>query len=146
MNINEVTLAGRLTRDPETTRSKSGVAICKIRLAVNRKRKNASGELEDQATFMDVTFFDRTAEVVEEYCRKGKPLYVRGRLEVSEWEDKETGAARSRLEVIGNRIEFFPRSSEDSPQRSEARPIVVEAEPKEESREEKIEKMDEIPF
>ena len=69
MNINEVTLAGRLTRAPETTRAKAGVAICKIRLAVNRKRKNASGELEDQATFMDVTFFDRTAEVVEEYCR-----------------------------------------------------------------------------
>lgn len=142
MDINEVTLAGRLTRDPETTQSKTGIAICKIRLAVNSKRKNKSGELEEQATFMDVTFFDRTAEVIDQYLKKGEPLYVRGRLEVSEWEDKETGKARSKLEVIGNTFQFMPKSREVEPQSVTRAPAASTPA----AREKQIEKMDEIPF
>ena len=142
MDINEVTLAGRLTRDPETTQSKTGIAICKIRLAVNSKRKNKSGELEEQATFMDVTFFDRTAEVIDQYLKKGEPLYVRGRLEVSEWEDKETGKARSKLEVIGNTFQFMPKSRDAEPQSVTRAPAASNSA----AREKQIEKMDEIPF
>ena len=142
MDINEVTLAGRLTRDPETTQSKTGIAICKIRLAVNSKRKNKSGELEEQATFMDVTFFDRTAEVIDQYLKKGEPLYVRGRLEVSEWEDKETGKARSKLEVIGNTFQFMPKSRDAEPQSVTRAPAANNLA----AREKQIEKMDEIPF
>ena len=91
---------------------------------------------------MDVTFFDRTAEVIDQYLKKGEPLYVRGRLEVSEWEDKETGKARSKLEVIGNTFQFMPKSRDAEPQSVTRAPATSNPA----TREKQIEKMDEIPF
>ncbi len=136
MNINKVTLAGRLTRDPEKTEAKSGIAISKIRLAINKKRKATSGDYEEQATFMDVTFFDRTAETINQYLRKGEALYIEGRLEVSEWEDKETGKPRSKLEVIGNSFQFMPKPRQDDASANQPKPAANAKE----------EELDEIPF
>jgi len=113
MNRNRVELAGRLTRDPETTQAKSGITIAKIRLAVNSKKKGPSGDLEEEATFLDVTFFDRVADVVTKYLKKGDPLFIDGRLVVSEWEDKETGKKRSRVGVVAHSFEFMPREPKD---------------------------------
>jgi len=115
MNINEVTLAGRLTRDPESNQARSGITVTKIRLAVNDRKKAASGDWEKHATFMDVTFFDRVADTIAQYFHKGDPIWLRARLEVSEWEDKDTGKKRSALQVVGNTFQFMPKGQSDAP-------------------------------
>src|SRR5262245_49916286 len=96
-NYNRVLLMGNLTRDPEIRYSQgggrdgSGSAICKFGLAVNRTWKNQAGEKQEEVCFVDITVFGRTAENCNEYLRKGRPVFVEGRLNYDQWEDRETG-------------------------------------------------------
>jgi len=82
MNVNKVTLAGRLTRDPETRYTNSGTAITDISLAVSRFYKNEAGETRDETDFIDVTAFGRSAEIIQKHLHKGNPLFVEGRLKL----------------------------------------------------------------
>ena len=77
MNVNKVTLAGRLTRDPETRYTNSGTAITDISLAVSRFHKNEAGETRDETDFIDVTAFGRSAEVIRKHLHKGEPAFCR---------------------------------------------------------------------
>jgi single-strand DNA-binding protein len=104
-SFNRVILMGNLTRDPELRYIQSGMAVTDIGLAVNDRRKTASGDWVDEATFVDVTLWGRTAEVVCEYCGKGKPLLVEGRLKYDTWE--KDGQKRSKLSVVGERIQLL---------------------------------------
>ena len=90
MNRNKVELMGRLTRDPETRTSASGLEIAEISLAINKRRKNAAGEIEEEATFIDVTLFDEKAKLAERCLRKGEGVMIDGVLRVDKWEDEET--------------------------------------------------------
>jgi single-stranded DNA-binding protein len=94
MNVNKVTLAGRLTRDPETRYTNSGTAITDISIAVSRFYKNEAGETRDETDFIDVTAFGRSAEIIQKHLHKGNPLFVEGRLKLDQWDDKQTGAKR----------------------------------------------------
>ena len=141
MNINEVTLAGRLTRDPESNQARSGITVTKLRLAVNDRKKAASGDWEEHATFMDVTFFDRVADTIAQYFHKGDPIWLKGRLAVSEWEDKVTGKKRSALQVVGNTFQFMPKRQDGSP--TESSPAKPQAKP---ASQDASEEHDEIPF
>jgi single-strand DNA-binding protein len=103
-NFNKVILAGNLTRDPELRYTPKGTALVKFGMAINRTWKSESGESKEEVTFVDVDAWDRQAEVIAQYFRKGKPILVEGRLQQDTWEDKTTHEKRSKLKV---RLESF---------------------------------------
>jgi single-strand DNA-binding protein len=114
-NYNKVQLIGNLTRDPEVRYTPKGTAVVDIGLAVNRTWKDDSGQKQEETTFVDITFFGRTAEVIGEYSSKGKSVFVEGRLKLDTWEDNQTGQNRSKLKVVGDQIQFLsPRSADDA--------------------------------
>jgi single-strand DNA-binding protein len=106
-NFNKVILAGNLTRDPELRYTPKGTAIAKIGLAINRKWRSESGEMKDETTFVDVDCFGKTAETVGQYLKKGRPILVEGRLRYETWEDKQSGAKRSKLGVVMESFQFM---------------------------------------
>jgi single-strand DNA-binding protein len=105
-SFNRVILVGNLTRDPELRYLASGTAVTDIGLAVNDRRKNSNGEWIDETTFVDVTLWGRTAEVVSEYLTKGSPVLIEGRLKLDSWETQD-GQKRSKLKVIGERMQML---------------------------------------
>ena len=109
-SYNRVILLGNLARDIELRYTNSRLAICQNAIAVNDRRKNASGEWIDETSFVDVTFFGRTAEVVSEYLGKGSPIFVEGRLKQDTWE--KDGQKRSKLHVIVDRMKLLGGRSE----------------------------------
>ena len=106
-NLNKVMLMGTLTRDPEVKYLPKGTAVAQIGMAINREYKTDAGEKREEVTFVDVEFFGRTAEVVGEYLKKGRPVFVEGRLKLDTWDDKQTGQKRSKLKVMGEKVEFL---------------------------------------
>lgn len=106
-SFNKVILAGNLTRDPELRYTPKGTAIAKIGLAVNRVWTNEAGEKKEDVTFIDVDCFGRTAENVGQYMRKGRPILIEGRLKLDQWDDKQTGAKRSKLGVVAETVQFL---------------------------------------
>jgi single-strand DNA-binding protein len=106
-SFNKVMLMGNLTRDPEIKYTPKGTAIADIGLAVNRNYSTESGERREEVTFIDVTLWGRVAEIVGEYCKKGRPLFVEGRLQLDTWDDKQTGQKRSKLKVVGENIQLL---------------------------------------
>ncbi|GHT41480.1 hypothetical protein FACS189443_3310 [Planctomycetales bacterium] len=101
-SFNRVVLVGNMTRDPELRHIPSGLAVTDIGLAVNDRRKTASGDWVDEATFVDVTLWGRQAEIAQEYTKKGSPILIEGRLKLDTWETD--GQKRSKLKVIGEKI------------------------------------------
>lgn len=101
-SYNRVILMGNLTRDPELRYTPSGTAVTEIGLAVNDRRKNASGEWIEETTFVDVTLWARTAEVATEYLTKGSQVLIEGRLKLDSWESE--GQKRSKLRVVGEQM------------------------------------------
>lgn len=99
---NKVTLVGNVTRDPELRHTNGNNAVCEIGLAVNDRKKNSSGEWVDECTFVDVTYWGRTAEVASEYLRKGSQILVEGKLKLDSWE--RDGQKRSKLRVVGDKM------------------------------------------
>ena len=107
-SYNKVILVGNLTRDPEVRYTASGTAIAKFGLAINRTwRGGDGGEQREETTFVDVDAFGKQAEVIGQYCRKGRPFMVEGRLRTDSWEDKSTGQKRSRLGVVLESFQFL---------------------------------------
>ena len=104
-DINKVSLAGRLTRDPELRYIASGTAVCKLGLAVSRKFKTKTGETREDTLFINVTVWGQSGEFCNEYMKKGTPVMVEGRLSSNEWEDKNTGQKRSTIEVTADRVQ-----------------------------------------
>lgn len=114
-DFNRVILMGRLTKDPELRYTPQGTAVCDVDMAVNRKSKNQDGSMREEVTFVNVTCWGRTAEVVCEYMKKGRPLFVEGRLHLDRWQDQQTGQNRQKLKVVAERIQFVD-SKRDSQQ------------------------------
>lgn len=107
-NYNKVFLMGNLTRDPELRYTPKGTAVADIGLAVNRVRTNDQGQRQEDTTFVDVTLWGRQAELAQQYLSKGRPIFIEGRLQLDSWEDKQSGQKRSKLKVVGERLEFLP--------------------------------------
>ncbi len=107
-SYNRVILIGNLTRDPEVRYIPSGMAVAELGLAVNRQftDKN-SNERKEEVTFVDVTLWGREAELAGEYLAKGRPVMIEGRLQMDTWDDKATGQKRSKLKVVGERMQFL---------------------------------------
>ena len=106
-SFNKVMLMGNLTRDPQMKFLPSQTAICEIGLACNRKFKTASGEDREEVLFVDCTAFGRTAEVINQYCQKGKPIFIEGRLKYDSWEDKNGGGKRNKITVVIDTFQFI---------------------------------------
>ena len=107
-NINTVVITGNLTRDPELRSFSSGNSVCKLRVAVNSRRKNGStGEWEDKPNFFDVTVWGAQGQNCATYLSKGRPVAVQGRLEWREWEPKEGGGKRQSVEIIAESVQFL---------------------------------------
>ena len=107
-NINRVILTGNLTFDPELRSLPSGTSVCKLRVATNSRKKNgATGEWEDKANYFDVTVWGAQGENCARYLSKGRPVAIDGRLEWSEWQDKETGKNRSKVEIVAETVQFL---------------------------------------
>jgi single-strand DNA-binding protein len=124
-NLNRVLLIGNLTRDPEVRYTPKGTAVTEISLAVNRIYSGEDGEKKEETTFVDVTLWARQAEIAGQYLRKGRPVFIEGRLQLDTWDDKQTGQKRSRLRVVaenlqllGSRPEGEGSSSTFTPRRS----------------------------
>lgn len=116
-SVNKTFLLGNLTRDPEIKYTPKGTAIADISLAINHNYTTEGGEKRESVTFVDVTLWGRTAEIVEEYCKKGQPLFVEGRLQLDTWDDKTTGQKRSKLKVVGDNIQLLgskPQGEKDT--------------------------------
>ena len=106
-NLNRVLLIGNLTRDPEIRYTPKGTAVAEIGLAVNRVYSGEDGERKEETTFVDVTLWARQAEVAGQYLKKGRPVFIEGRLQLDSWEDKQTGQKRSRLRVVGENLQLL---------------------------------------
>ena len=106
-SVNKVILIGNLGRDPEVRYNPSGVAFCTISLATSRTWKNReSGERQEETEWHRVVFNDKMAEIVGQYCKKGKPLYVEGRLRTRKWQDKE-GKETYTTEIIADQMQLL---------------------------------------
>lgn len=98
-NLNKVFLMGNLTRDPELRYTPSGAAVVEFGMAINRQWKDKDGQKKEEVTFVDVTAWQRTAEIISEYCKKGSPLFVEGRLQMDSWEGKD-GQKKYKMRVV----------------------------------------------
>ncbi|MEQ8852875.1 single-stranded DNA-binding protein [Gimesia sp.] len=104
-SFNKVILVGNLTRDPQVRYTPGGSAVAEIGLAVNRKWFNKNtNQQQEEVTFVDITLWGRTAEVAQEYLTKGRSVLIEGRLQLDQWDDKETGQKRSKLKVVGENM------------------------------------------
>ncbi len=112
-NLNKVFLIGNLTRDPELRYLPSNMPVVNIGLATNRRFKNSQGEQQEEATFVDCEAFGRTAEVINQYLRKGRPLFIEGRLKFDQWQDRD-GNNRSKLKVIVEGFQFIDSRGPDN--------------------------------
>ncbi len=135
VQMNDVRLVGRLTRDPEVRYTAKGQAVARLDMAVNRRFKDGTGEWRDDTTFVPVTVWRDAAERCKERLKKGSPLYVEGRLRSTTWETKD-GQKRSGIEVEAYRLQFLAKmtgdesstshESEESPEPS-AEPAAIGA-------------------
>ena len=112
---------GNLTRDPDLKFTKAGTGVTEVGLAINRRWANDDGDQKEETTFVDVTFWGKHAETIAKYVKKGHPLYIEGRLQIDSWDDKETGAKRYKLRVIGDGFQFLTSKSSDQSGISESR-------------------------
>src|ERR1700694_3636177 len=106
-SFNKVILLGNLTRDPEVRYTPKGTAVAELGMAVNRVYTAENGEKREEPTFVDVTLWGRTAEIAGEYLKKGRPVFIEGRLQLDTWDDKQSGQKRSKLRVIGETMQLL---------------------------------------
>jgi single-strand DNA-binding protein len=108
IDLNRVMLIGRLTADPESRVVKTGNTVTSFTIAVNRKWKSpGSTELHEEATFVDVDSWGKSAEAIKKYFSKGRTIFIEGRLRLDRWETK-SGEKRSRMKVVVDRFSFVP--------------------------------------
>ena len=105
-NINRVVLVGNLTRDPEMKHLPSGTALCSLRIAVNTRRKDESGQWTDKPNYFDVSVWGNQGESCAQYLAKGRPVAIDGRLEWREW-DAQDGTKRQAVEIIADSVQFL---------------------------------------
>ena len=106
-NINRVVLVGNLTKDPELKSTSGGTSICKMRIAVNTRRKDETGQWVDKPNYFDVTVWGNQAESCAQYLSKGRPVGIDGRLEWREWEATDGSGKRQAVEIVAESVQFL---------------------------------------
>jgi single-strand DNA-binding protein len=110
-SFNKVLLMGNLTRDPELRYTANNTPVCQIGVAANRRWRDQNGEMQEEVVFVDCDAWGRTAETINQYLRKGRPIFIEGRLRLDQWQDKE-GNNRSRLKVVIDNFQFIDSRSD----------------------------------
>ena len=106
-NVNVVVITGNLTRDPELRHTGGGTPVCDLRVAVNSRRKDQSGQWVDKPNFFDVTVWGAQGENCANYLSKGRPVAIEGRLDWREWEAKDGSGKRQAVQIIANTVQFL---------------------------------------
>jgi single-strand DNA-binding protein len=114
MYINKVFLYGNLTRDPELKALPSGNQVASFGVATNRTYKDKDGNKQEQTEFHNITMFGRQAEVAAQYLKKGRPVFVEGRLQTRSWDDKDSGKKMYRTEIVVDNFQFGPQAGENA--------------------------------
>lgn len=131
-DINQVMIAGRITREPELRYLQSGAAICSFGIAHDRHYKDKAGEKKKETTFVEIEAWAKTGELVAEYMDKGDPVVVEGRLKFDQWDDKQTGQKRTKLTINASRVQPLAwkgsSKAQETPQEPRTRPDVGEPE------------------
>ena len=108
MYLNKVFLFGNLTRDPELKALPSGIKVANLAIATNRTYKDKNGNKQDTTEYHNIVAFGRQAELIAQYLKKGRGIFVEGRLQTRSWDDKATSAKKYRTEIIVENFQFGP--------------------------------------
>jgi single-strand DNA-binding protein len=108
-SLNKVMLIGNLTRDPEIRYTPKGSAVADLALAVNRTYTAENGEKREEVTYVDIVLWAKLAEIAGKYLQKGAPIFIEGRLQMDQWDDKQTGQKRTKIRVVGENFQFLGR-------------------------------------
>jgi single-strand DNA-binding protein len=111
-NINRVVLVGNLTKDPELRHTPGGTPVCSLRVAVNSRRRDESGQWVDKPNYFDVSVFGNQAESCTQYLAKGRPVGVDGRLDWREWDATDGSGKRQAVQIIADTIQFLGSRSD----------------------------------
>jgi len=106
-SFNKVILLGNLTRDPEVRYTPKGSAVCDLGVAGNRVYTTDGGEKREEVTYVDVVLWTRLAEIAGEYLKKGRPVFIEGRLQMDTWDDKQSGQKRTKMRVVGETMQLL---------------------------------------
>lgn len=150
-NFNKVILAGNLTRDPELRYTPKGSAVTEIGMAINRSWKSETGEMREEVTFVDVAAYGRTAEVIAQYLKKGRPILIEGRLRLDTWDDKQTGQKKSKLRVVCDNFQFLDSGTREAgttgqPAAARTKPAAATSAAPVPSESEEMPPEDDVPF
>jgi single-strand DNA-binding protein len=113
-SVNKVILIGNLGKDPEVKYTQAGMPVAKFTLATNDRFKDKEGQWQDRTEWHNITAFQRLAEIVGEYLKKGGKCYIEGSLRTSSWDDKETGQKKYKTEIIANDLVLLSGRGEGS--------------------------------
>jgi single-strand DNA-binding protein len=113
-SVNKVTLLGNVGKDPEIRSTPSGVMVASLTLATSDRQKDAQGNWQDRTEWHNLKAFNRTAEIVRDYVKKGSKLYIEGKITTNSWDDKETGQKRYRTEILVNELVLLSGREEGS--------------------------------
>lgn len=150
MYLNRATIYGNLTKDPEVKALPSGIKVANVSMATNRTYKDQSGAKKEQVEYHNVVAFGKQAELIAQYCKKGNPLYIEGRIQTRSWDDAG-GQKKYRTEIIVENFQFGPKGTssgtynkdtsqnQDSPSQSSGKDTDVEYPSEDEN-------LEEIPF
>lgn len=118
-SLNKVILIGNLTRDPEVRYTPKGAAVCDCSIAMNRKWRDDAGNQHEEVTYVEIVVWGKMAETVGQYLHKGSSACFEGRLQMEQWEDKQTGQKRSRLKVVAEGVQFLSSPNREGGQQQE---------------------------
>ena len=110
-SLNKIFIIGNLTKDPELRYTPTGIAVANLRIAVNRKYKDKAGELKEEVCYVTATTWDKQAEVCNQYLKKGRPVFIEGRLQSRSWEDA-SGQKRNTIDIRVERVQFLGSAKE----------------------------------
>lgn len=128
MNLNQVNIIGRVTRDPEVKALPSGASVASFSLATNRVYKDADGKKVENVDFHNVVAFGKVVDaVIRLYVKKGQLIYVGGRLQTRSWEDKNSGEKKYRTEIVLETLQLGPRAGASGPREDDPDASVDEA-------------------
>ena len=111
-SVNKVILLGNVGKDPEIKSTPSGVVVATFSIATSERFKDKTGNWQDRTEWHNLVAYQRTAEIIRDYVKKGSKLYIEGRLQTSSWDDKTTGQKKYRTEIIVNDLSLLSGKGE----------------------------------
>jgi len=113
-SVNKVILLGNVGKDPEIRSTGGGTMVANFTLATTDRQKDGQGNWQDRTEWHNLVAFQRTAEIVRDYVKKGSKLYIEGKIQTRSWDDKESGQKRYRTEIIVNDLSLLSGREEGS--------------------------------